>query len=427
MIYRDMGLSWKYLFRDIFGHITPLYRLVQAVALRVVGLNFGVLRAVMIGTALLPTGLLILIGNRLKIPLQISTSSALLIAVLPQISQAEFWWSNGLLVLPGLAAVFACLWLLIGKSGAGPSSREVWLASAVFIVGLGFYDKVLFAPVVFLGVSISLKLKDRAIIPAALSAIFDMRYIIAASIVWAVALAVLRDPSPPAPALSAAARFMWLSWNEAAVAGMLGVGGAGLNVGGPVISILFAEGIIAGAIAWTILRRGRFEKRAIFVWIGIMVYVAVTVALTARMRAQIFGADYGRLLRYAVEPAAFIIAGLVIASAGRGLRRPWIAATAILAIAINVMVVSDVPLLGDPAGTLAYIRHIRESYSRVAGTAGIVVLDDSVPENIMPAWMSPWNVQSKFLPLLGLKRYPVSGPPLATWEIDATGTLRQRK
>jgi hypothetical protein len=45
----------------------------------------------------------------------------------------------------------------------------------------------------------------------------------------------------------------------------------------------------------------------------------------------------------------------------------------------------------------------------------------------MPAWMSPWNVQSKFLPLLGLTRYPVSGPSLATWEIDATGTLRQRK
>jgi hypothetical protein len=426
MIYKDMGLTWKYLFRDIFGHITPLYRLVQAVMLVTNHINFAALRVLMIGTALLPTALLILLGNRLRVPLQVSTASALLLAALPQISQSEFWWSNGLLVLPGLTAIFLCFWLLVGRTGAGPNHRECALATLAFVVGLGFYDKDLFAPVIFFGLLTSLHMRNTSVISAAWRALFDLRYIIAASIIWAITLAVLRDPSPPAPTIGVAMRFMWLAWSEATVAAMLGIGEPGRNVGGAFISGLVAEAILAASICWTILRGRRSDVRPVVIWAGIMVYVAVTIALTARMRAGVFGADLGRLLRYAVEPAAFIVAGVVMASGERG-RKPWLAACAIIGVAVNVMVVSDVPLLGDPIGTRAYVANLRASYAKIAGTSGVVVLDRPVPENIMPPWMSPYNVQSHFLPLLGLTQYQIAGPSTATYYIDVHGSLQSRK
>ena len=426
MIYRDMGLTWKYLFRDIFGHITPLYRLIQAIMCRVNGVHFAALRGLMIATALVPTAFLILIGNRLKVPLQISTASGILLAALPQISQSEFWWSNGLLVLPGLAAVFICIWLLIGKSADGPSHLESVIAATIFTIGLGFYDKDLFAPALFLGVLTSLRLTGRGWFYAAYRAFYDLRYIVLVSIIWAITLAVLRDPSPPAPTLAVSAHFMWLAWSEAAIAGMLGIGGPGLNVGGAVLSVLAAQAILAAAVGWTILRGGAVNKRALAIWAGIMIYTGVTITLTARMRAGVFGADLGRLLRYAVEPAAFIVIGGVMGLAGQRVSRPWLPACAILVIAINVMIVSDVPLLGDPIGTRTYVQNVRKSYANASGAKNVVILDGTVPDNIMPPWMSPWNVKSKFLPLLGLTQYLIAGPAVATWAINADGEMQKR-
>ncbi len=420
IVYREFGLR-NYLFRDMFGHITPLYRLAQALVFRVGGAQFAMLRLIILVLSLIPSVFTMLIARRLRLPTGIGAAAALLIAVLPQGGQAELWWSNALLVVPGLASVFVSLWFLVGASGKGPTASDARWAAAVFAAGLGFYDKDLFAGALFFGVVLSLRLEGRTLFGAALKTIHDLRFVIAAAVLWALVLVFLRETSPPAPSLAVAAEFMWLAWADAVVGAMLGLGDTGWRIATPTASLLGAEVVLSLIVGWTVIRGG---WRALVVWAAVLVYSILTIALTARMRAGPFGADFGKTLRYAVEPAAFIVLAGLVALAGVKLKRPWIITTFLCILAANVVVATSIPQVGDPTATRRYVQNIRRSVATLRVLPDAIVLDSEVPDVIMPGWMAPLNVQSKFLPLFGGRAHFTAERMRANWAINAEGALQ---
>jgi hypothetical protein len=423
IVYRDMGLTWKYLFRDLFGHVTPLYRLVQALYFDTIGMHFEATRAIILLVALIPTAMLMLTGRRLQVPLPVHAAGALALGCLPQLGQAEYWWSNSLLVVPGFAALFTTLWLLVGRGGDGPNGREAALAGLTFAVGLGFYDKDLFGAALLIAVLVTVRLEGRSLVGAILRALYDFRYVMVVALAWSVALLFLRDSSPAAPQLGVALRFIWLAWDDAALETMFGMGSSGLQFASPWMAPLLSHGLLFVLVAYTVSRGG---MRAASVWAGVVLYVVATLMLTARMRAGPFGAELGRLLRYAVEPAAFIISATVISLSKTSLKSSWLPAAFLSATAAATVALVTIPLLGDPAATRAYVVNVRQSLATYGNAPGMVVLDDPVPDYVMAAWMAPLNVPSKFIPLFGYDSFTYGTAASANWKLDAAGVMTQR-
>jgi hypothetical protein len=422
IIYRDMGVTWRYAFRDLFGHVTPLYRMVQAAFFAINGLHFAAARAIILGVALIPTTMLMLVGRRLDVPLPVSASGALLIGCLPQFGQAELWWSNALLVVPGFAAVLTCLWFLVGPHGNGQRKTDAVLAALVFAVGLGFYDKTLFAVVLFFVTLVFLRLPDRPILAACLGALFDLRFVLVIAMAWSVALLFLREGSPAPPDLWIALKFMWIAWSDAALETLFGMGSSGVQFPSPMLAPLLSHFLLLTAMSYTLWRSG---WRAAPIWVGVLVYIGATLILTARLRAGPFGAEFGRTLRYAVEPAAFIVAATVIALSKLPLRESWYPASVLTTLAVFVSVQVDIPAIGDPAGTRQFVANLRHSIVQTQGAAGMVILDAPLPETIMASWMAPLNVPSRFLPLITTDKFSYGNGPAATWMLDPAGNLRQ--
>jgi hypothetical protein len=336
------------------------------------------------------------------------------------LGQAEFWWSNSLLVVPGFAALFTTLWLLVGGHGEGPNRREAALAGVAFAVGLGFYDKNLFGSVLLLAVLIMIRLDKRSFISATLRAIFDLRYVMGVSMAWAVALIFLRDPSPEAPTLKLAIQFIWLAWDDASLGALFGMGSSGFQPAVWWLAPLAAHALLILLIGYSVWRGG---IRTTPVWVSVFIYIVVTLALTARMRAGIFGADLGRLLRYAVEPAAFIVTATVLSLSKTSPKSSWIPATFLLVIAGVDVVLVTVPTIGYPGPTRAFVFNVRQSLAKHGDKTGIVLLDEALPEYVMAGWMAPLNVPSRFIPLLGKYPFSYAHSKEANWKLDPSGVL----
>jgi hypothetical protein len=420
IIFRDMGLTWHYVFRDLFGHVTPLYRMAQAAFLTLNGLHFAAARAIIVAVALIPTTMLMLIGRRLAVPLPVSAAGALLVGCLPQLGQAEFWWSNALLVVPGLAAFFVSLWLLVGRQGEGPSEIDAALAGFVFAAGLGFYDKNLFAVVPLFGVLVSIRWKELPLPGAMSRGIFDLRYILPVAVAWAVALLFLRDVSPRAPDLGAATRFIWLAWSDAILGALFGMGSSGFQSASPALLLLVPHALLTLFVVYTFRQGG---LRILPIWIGVLSYIGATLILTARMRAGPFGAEFGRTLRYAVEPAAFIVVAVVLALAGTSLRRSWVPAASMAAMAAWVVIMVDIPPIGEPKAARQFVSNVRQSIARNDFLPGLTVLDAPLPEEIMATWTAPLNVPSEFLPLIAPHVFAFATGKTATIKLSSSGML----
>jgi hypothetical protein len=406
IMYREMGLSFAYLFTEVFGHITPLYRLVQAISFDAFGLSFAPVRATIIAMAVIPTFLLILIANRLKVPLALSFAAA------------------SLLVLPGLAATFLCLWLLVGRSGAGPSDNEAALAGFAFATGTGFYDKTLFASVVFFGLLVSLYAREQSLLTSAWRALLGLRWVIVVAVLWLTFLLAVRGPSPPAPSPGVAIHFAWLAWGDATVGALFGLGSPGRIAGSAAVSLALAEIILLVIAAATIVRTGR---RGAIIWAAVATYSLVTIMLTARMRAHEFGAAFGRSLRYEAEPASFIILAALVATGAGGIRHQRTAIIAGLALATNVILNATIPPIGDAPDTRRYVETLGQSLRQVDGEPTIVIAESAVPAVVMPPWMAPFNVQSKFVPLITRQRILFADQSRASWLIDQEGKIEKIK
>jgi hypothetical protein len=380
-------------------------------------------RAIILAVALIPTSMLMLTGRRLDVPLPVSAAGALLIGCLPQLGQAELWWSNALLVVPGFAATMTCLWLLVGPHGEGPRAKHAALGGLVFAIGLGFYDKNLFAVVLFWAVLLACHLRQGGLFESAKQSLFDLRFVLLVALAWSIALLLLREPNPEVPGLSAAIQFMWLAWSDAALGALFGFGSTGVPVVSPWVSPLISHGLLV-LLVWYSLRQG--GVRSLAIWIALSLYIGATLILTARMRAGPFGPEFGRTLRYAVEPAAFIVVAAVLSLAGSSPRRSWPLAIALSALAFFIGTSVDIPSIGEPKATRTYVLNLRQSIQAVGSNVEQTVLDSPLPEMIMAGWMAPLNVPSRFVPLVAKNTFSYGDGATANLEVDRAGFLRSR-
>ncbi len=423
IIAADMGLSWRYVFRDVFGQFVPLYRLASALYLHLFGLHFWPFRCLLVLFEWCVIGLF----SRLAWKRQVGVIAMLPILALLTLSPVFVtnyqWWSAALSVLSSAVASMACI-LLMARDDASSSTRR-YAVAACFLVGLLFYPKGLFTVVLLLAIRLFFHASQQR------------------SNIWPMVLASLRDLWPTMvivpvylgivhfghyssrvvrPDLVTLVRFIWIGWNRGFLTSTLGLhyGPVGLVVANILLFVI---------VLWSISRNA---SNAIL-WAGFALYFVISIAVIGWNRAVPFGLEAAETTRYYADILCFFLAILVIALGYPARGRKTFPAPSLPVIVFATIFASiellkageNVPHLwyAGAARPAAFVTNVRSSLA--AAGENPTIADGAVPGDIMPAWMSPLNRYVFFVRLLGWHGRVVEGAT-ADRVFDQDGRLTVR-
>jgi hypothetical protein len=422
-LYNDSGLRWSYLTRDVFGQVAPGYRFTQAVYFKLFGASYVPALVILTAMSLMITVFLVLIAERAGIDRWLIAAAAIVQAFLLQFMHAQLWWATALHMIPSLMFIMAALFCLVGPAGRGPTSRGRILAAVCYAAALSFTAKALFSPLMIAGVLFHLRLRDgRGWRDSLRGTLADVTAFIPVAMIYA--LLVLKygpKDSPPPPTLLVGIQFVWRAIVDGILTTTLGLG----TTPPPLprdLAVAIAVAATATAAIWSIRR----NRSVALVWAGFLLYEIVAFGVVARMRG-FAGADTGASLRYHCEGATFLILTLLLSTGGRpfGQRaRQGAVALAVLIAAALQLESKHVYHDWDVAHTCVYIDNLKTDLKPLEHRPDAILLDATVPGEIMIEWTTPYNVMSSFLPLF--TRLPVMGPDRATYEVTRNGHVRHR-
>jgi|GEM_PF-5238588 len=139
---REMGLTWKYLSRSLFGHFAPLYQLTYYVLLQTRPFDHG-------AVAIIETFLYLTSNVLLFRLLQLLFGQRWLNVVLTGLFGASIlhltsllWWASGLLIFTTVPLSLICLGGFLKYQATG-AKKHLVASVAAFTAGLGFYEPIM--------------------------------------------------------------------------------------------------------------------------------------------------------------------------------------------------------------------------------------------------------------------------------------------
>jgi len=389
-MYRDMGLSGAYLFQHVFGQIAPGYRATHAVYLSVFGLHYWGCILFCVLLSVVSTGLLLSIGQRLKLESWAIAAAGIVYVSLLQPTHAQLWWSAAAHTLPSVATTLAVLWCLVGPEGGGPTKRGRLMAAAWFGVGLLFTIKVMFSLVFLVALLVYVRRRGGAPwrqVPAGV--LRDLLWFAPVVCVYCVVLFVGWVPPRRPTRLGTIGKFVFVSWSDGTMAATFGLGRSGLpfHTNG---SVLFASLVVIALILATI----RAQKRVGILWLGFLCYVIVAMSAVAFYRSGEYGWLPGAWPRYNVENATFLVLTSMASLSGLRLRRRGVALLLAVAaaIALNLQVQSTRLDHGwSPENIRRYVAEFQDYHERRRRDPTLAAKKGTVPAWVVPPWMSPHN------------------------------------
>jgi hypothetical protein len=426
MLYQDLGFTWKYLVRDVFGQVVPAFRLVQAAYFETFGPSYYGCLLLGVSLSVLSTLFFALIGERAGAPRWGIACAAVIHAFLLQYTHAQLWWSAALHTLPSLTATLASLYVLLGQDGRGPSPKGRVISALLFGLALTFTGKALFSSIVIVAVFLHLRRREslpwRQSIGETLSA---LRYFVPVTAAFLILTVIYQSPLvPPPPTIGVAIDFVWKSLSDGTVAASLGLGSHGVPVPYPVgIGLPL---VLVGAYMAVTIRARRSNG---ILWLGLGGFIVCAQGVIAWKRAGVLGSEMARTLRYNVEDAVFLLLVCMLSSSalalGKRAQRTAVALSVAVAIVLQLQS-SKVHYDWNVAETCVYTDNLKASVTALDHEPNAVVLEARVPGTIIVDWMAPYNTMSRFLPLFS-PHAKVAGAGLATWEIEPDGHAKPLK
>lgn len=414
----ERGLSWDYLAEPVFQHLLPGARfaswLLQVVAPLSWGVATGALLTAVAASALLLQHVLTLLVGRVwwRFPL------TFIFAMSVSHTRNLEWWSGALVGVPatltGLAAIAA--WLHWRRS-----SSVWWLlaSSAMVMVGLGFIAKLVFIPLVLLG--LRLFVLDRVGGPrSALWVVWRERWqwavMVLPSVLFllaAIGFGYYRTGSLlPGPA--ALAEFLGRAWAMGFAPSLLGLASPTGATASGLLAVAAGQLAVVAAVVLTV-RRDRAAWRA---WAGFAVAFAVLMLVVGISRVAIFGQGVALELRYfpevtylfpiflalALSPSARLSQPPVVPPSRRRPALPGLVALLLLAAALPVAAASGARAVteGWPGyASRDFMVRAQSDLSFLADEGRLPVLvDNTVPAEVVAPWLAPYDRYSRVFPLV---------------------------
>ncbi|WP_250036518.1 hypothetical protein [Paractinoplanes maris] len=409
------GLDFEHVFGLYNNHFMPAGRLITLAVERLAGYDYLPLLALML-LGQLAVGVAFYRLLKLMLPAGWGLLLPLCLLVFnPLTLELTAWWAVGVNLLPMQLAMIVAIGAQVRYLRTGDRHHLVTLAAAV-LVGLFFFEKVLFAvPLVFL-VALCLYAPGgpvRAVVttvrrwwPAwAVLTVIVLVYL-GAYLSMSTA-STLREPS----SAGEVGTFLRQYFGESLAPGLLGgpwswlAAGDGTAVVAPTEAARWISWAAAGAlIAGTIWWRRWVAVRA---WTLLLLFALLAAGLIAATRlGSALSGVAGLVPRYLgdVMPVAALCVGIAVC----GLRAldgtveqprrpvPVAALTAVAALFVASSLYSSVDFAADWSHKAGrdYLATARADLA--VAEAGTVFMDQPVPEEVVPGMSSPWNMQSRF-------------------------------
>ena len=422
VIATDMGLSWKYLFRDVFGQFVPLYRLANSLYLHVFGLYFWPFRCLLILFELFAIGLLSRLAWKRNVGVIAMLPILTVLTFSPVFVTTYQWWSAALSVLSSAGASLACIFLVAEVEA--PAFTIKLAVSACFLVGLLFYPKGLFTVILLLAIRLFLRASSGKpkLWPTLLGSLRDIWPTLVVVPIYLVIIHFGHYSSEVVrPDLVTLAHFVWIGWNLGFLTATLGLhyGSAGLVV---------TNMLVLGLLLWSVSRH--FVN--IILWAGFGLYFVISISVIGWNRAVPFGLESAEISRYYADILCFFLAILVIALGYPARSRKTFFSPGLAAIFATIFAAIELLKAGENVPHLwyagaerpaAFVMNVRAALS--ASGEGLTIADEPVPDYIMPAWMSPLNNYGLFVRLFGWQGRIVEGAA-AGGAFDQDGRLLVR-
>ena len=430
---RSPGPIWPFLRKPLFEHFSPVHRLVDLIFFRLFGLSWLAAALVLLALAVACT----IAFARLAAALIADT--AIVIAVTALYAMSLFfarnvnWWTGGThLFLLTLASLISFDGFVRWVQSRRVSNLVVALAGYAF--ALLTHEQAMLLPCFLL--LFRLLWLDRG--PARVR-----RW---ASIVWrelpvwlaygVLTVAALTNfllnyyVSQDRPTMGQLVRFLWVSLAEGFIPTLALVKIPEAQLRSPTITVAVGVGLAILGIGFTIATRRRATRGWLFFAASFLLAV---VPLGAGRIAQ-FGVNIGREPRYQMAPAFLValVLGLVLSEERRvpsrshplaAHTRRWPVAVVIgLYLVLALRALPRVAVAGEAKGPRQFFRTFGQDVqaARSRGTEP-VFFGRTVPDNVVPAWLSPLNQYAFVLPLVDAKLRVDDGR--AAFVIDETGRL----
>lgn len=412
-IFDESGLTIGYLLKDVFGQVAPGYRLVQGIVFRLFGPSFIATATIIAALSITSSALLAGIARRLGAGNPAIAAGLLIFIGLPQFTQTQQWWAAAVHTIFSLTAILAAGYCL-----AGSHRHRIALGTFWFGVALCFTAKVVCSPVVLAAIVFY---RQWRLVPEFTPALREtVRAIVPVAVLTALYMAGLAAFGPhlgnPHPSASLLATYIWTNLAKATIGASFGLDAWGFDLPGwvPALGMLLFAG-------WSI----RKDRGLASIWAATLIYVLASAAIIGWNRAGTFP-DAGATLRYGVEGATFLVLSLMLGISSLHLGRLATFVTLLIAALalINTQAhLRNRVLIAYPIDeTRSYIRHLKVSLRQLKGQRDVVVLEGTVPESIMPAWMAPFGDVSRLLHLYS--PLPVADRTKATHELMPDGSIR---
>jgi len=393
------GLNWSLLGHDLFGQFSPGYRLVDWLFVDVTGLHYTIVRLFDIGCIAGATLMLAIIARAWRVALPVALPVLAFVAFSPIFQTTYQWFASALLVLPGMVfgtAIIACM------AVRGPVGCRRRAAGAVlYMLGLCFYAKLLFLPVLLAGARLFCARDQGLEFPAALRRLaWDLGLFVPVALIYAaIVVGGHYTSGVPPHSVMPVLRFIGIGFAQGLAANLFGFDPASAPLR------LLAMALILLPVAASIA----INRFTAWLWAGFAASFVLGMAAVAWGRVVMFGPDIAAIARYHAETAVFYLACVLIAvgvcGARFSLRLPVqpLALSAILSGALACALMGAalrVPLVcaEDDGRIRAYVTAFSASL-QAAGSAA--VKDDALPDWVMPAWMFPLNRQRLLAGILG--------------------------
>lgn len=415
MLGRQQGLTWDYLTRSAFGHLTPAYLGVAEMYRAMFGTWFAPALVIMVGVSLASTIAVLRLMRELAGQSWITLLCFGLFALGPISMHSATWWSYSLTAYAGFAFGVA----VIGSSIRWERSRSwkhlVGVAAAT-ACSLGFWEKGFLTPVYV--VMLIVFVVDRGRISAQQ---WRERWPLLVTLAVFTAPFVLLYVTGPyareagaAPSLTSMLEFLALTVPEGLLPAALGfqypyVGAVWLV---PLIGCL----LLLALITYTSWR----SRQALVVWVFVAISIVLNQVLLARARVGMSGIHLGRDFRYQLDSLLFLIIGV-----GASLRVALLAdvrergklaslvkstrvAVGLAALLGAFFVFGSIRTLRGawdviPAKSAReYFEQVRDDWNRYERESPSVwtIVDNPVQTPFMLAPWYPWTVWSRVGPLI---------------------------
>jgi len=421
---REMGLTWKYLSRSLFGHFAPLYQLTYYVLLQTRPFDHG-------AVAIIETFLYLTSNVLLFRLLQLLFGQRWLNVVLTGLFGASIlhltsllWWASGLLIFTTVPLSLICLGGFLKYQATG-AKKHLVASVAAFTAGLGFYEPIM----VVLGELVLVA----ALYFSPTASPFDILRTLAKR--WRIWLCYLvpiaadlsyrtihsqRFAGPRPPSWKTLVRYIGIAWAQGFMPAIIGFNyPSRLIASSKVITIILAQGFFAMLVIAS-LRKSRGGWRA---WIFFSLPMGASLLAAGWTRSGLFGPSIGLYYQYlAYGPYLLVLAvGLAFSPLSPYLqtslgkepivnpshsKAPWarnalgiLAVTALSTAYLTQTVSSGKSMIGSsgPHSTRGFVQNFGRSLSRSRQVHDQPFLFDDEASELVPAVFYPYDKYSRTL------------------------------